>query len=540
MPTLTLIDPTHYLAVATLYAGTDLRYKYTLGDGLWNAERDREGFFITRQVILPDNDLTLQDTVSSWHSQEEGSLRFQLKVPENTPTTDLISIQFKSFEWYQPIPLWRLGEYDWFYTLHGPLNFPDGLGYRYCRNLQCGSADDTLTFGPDASGRVVTPSNQPQDIADEIEAWQWWDPDQPSTTVVAPEITSRPDFEAGVTLLPTFDPSWLTFSPTSMNELAVLGANAVILSPAWVMEQNNPYPILNADPWITPFQDDLRRLSSEAVKNGLTVVLRPSLLPANGDLTSWWAESGRDLSWWTVWFETYRSFILTYAHAATEIGINKLILGGPEVTPALPQGVLGDGSPSGVPRDSEAQWKNLIQELRRIYPGRIGFEIELGEELQNPPPFLEAIDEIFIYWHAPLTEGEMKSFTELQSVVGSLIDEQLLNNPLLLGKPIVFNVEYLSVGVSASACAKAPDGSCRPPTVFDQGAIVDQDLSPDLEGQADVINAVILETYARPEIRGFYIRGYNPVVALQDKSASVNGKPARDVLWYWYPRLTTP
>jgi hypothetical protein len=32
-------------------------------------------------------------------------------------------------------------------------------------------------------------------------------------------------------------------------------------------------------------------------------------------------------------------------------------------------------------------------------------------------------------------------------------------------------------------------------------------------------------------------RGYYPPAALRDKSASVHGKPAADILWYWFPRM---
>jgi hypothetical protein len=35
-------------------------------------------------------------------------------------------------------------------------------------------------------------------------------------------------------------------------------------------------------------------------------------------------------------------------------------------------------------------------------------------------------------------------------------------------------------------------------------------------------------------MKKFARRGY---YALQDKSASVHGKPAADILWYWFPRL---
>jgi len=48
----------------------------------------------------------------------------------------------------------------------------------------------------------------------------------------------------------------------------------------------------------------------------------------------------------------------------------------------------------------------------------------------------------------------------------------------------------------------------------------------------------VIEAYARPAITGILSRGYNPVLALRDKSASVRGKPAQDILWFWFPRLT--
>jgi hypothetical protein len=42
---------------------------------------------------------------------------------------------------------------------------------------------------------------------------------------------------------------------------------------------------------------------------------------------------------------------------------------------------------------------------------------------------------------------------------------------------------------------------------------------------------------ARQWVGGIVSRGYYPPTILQDKSASIHGKPAADILWYWYPRL---
>jgi hypothetical protein len=231
--------------------------------------------------------------------------------------------------------------------------------------------------------------------------------------------------------------------------------------------------------------------------------------------------------------------ILTIARQAQAAGVRKLVLGGPEITPSLPDGRLPNGMSSGVPADAEHQWRNMIEDVRMFFSGRLAFEIELGQELQPIPTIIDAFDEVHIYWHAPLTTIESPTIPELRRVARSLLVDTILANPALQGRPIILDVEYLSVGTSATACAMAPDGSCRPPHRFDQGALVDPDLQLDMEGQAYAVNAVLLEAFARAEIVGFYSRGYNPVVVLHDMSASVNGKPASDVLWYWYPRINS-
>ena len=51
-----------------LHAGTDLRYKFTLGDGYWNAERTGEGGINVRQLIVPDHSVSLDLSIASWRS----------------------------------------------------------------------------------------------------------------------------------------------------------------------------------------------------------------------------------------------------------------------------------------------------------------------------------------------------------------------------------------------------------------------------------------------------------------------------------------
>ncbi len=539
MPVMVRVDATHALLLTQLHAGTDLRYKYTLGDGLWNAERDANGAFVTRQLIIPEQGQNIVDSVTSWHSPSYGSLTFHVTPPANTPASDSISIQFNPFAWFEPLPMWKEADGTWTYVLNGPLDFGGALAYRYCRNLQCGSADDIDTAGASSAGRSVTPSAAPQTLTDAVREWQWLPPAElPTTDVVAPAIAPRPGFAVGYELLPGYRPSWSGFLPGALAEMAARGANAVVFTPTWTLQVNRPLPVIGLDTTRAAFRSDVLAWSAEAAKNGMQVALRPVLAPAYGTLADWWSGAPRDAAWWAVWYEAYRSFILTQARLAAEAGASSLILGGPEVAPALPDGQKADGTASGAPADADARWRGLIADVRAIFPGRLGFALDLGETLQSPPSFLDAVDEVHITWHAALTPGGPVDVQSMQATAAGLLDRLVLAQPAVAAKPIVVHVAYASVDGGARACPAAPDGSCRNASEFDLGAIVDPDLPVDLASQAQALNAMLLETAGRQAITGFYAAGDYPIAALLDKSASPYGKPAQDVLTFWYLKLT--
>ena len=532
---LVMVDSTHYLALATMYPGTDLRYKYSLGDGLWNAERDEEGALRTRQLVIPAHDLVVTDVVSTWHAAEGSSIPFFVTAPPGTPASDAVSLELSASGWASPLPMWPLGNGQWTYTLHGPTASDLALHYRYCRNQQCNEADDADTSGPQAEGRPLNPSSPP---ADTITAWSWWDPAAGGATVVAPEILVRPGFEAGYEILTPFNPTWSSHFGMGLAEMAAGGANAVVLTPAWTVGPISTTPRLAFDPARAPFVGDLLRQAEEGRDLGLAVAIHPRLIEPSGAIDLWWVGSPRDSAWWTVWFDEYRSFAVGYAQAAEAAGATKLILGGTEVVPALPGGVLSDGTPSGVPGDAETRWRSLLDNIRAVYHGRLAWEMDFGAALRGKPSFLDAVDDLHIAWHAPLGQDDDLTSDAMQAEAYRLLDTLLLNESSLQGRPLFLSVEYLSVNGGATGCAPAPDGSCRPPSSFDSGAVVDPDLPVDLAEQSAAINAVLLAAYGRETIHGFYVAGFHPAVALQDKSTSIRGKPAQQMLGYWYPRLT--
>ncbi|MBE0696790.1 MAG: hypothetical protein IH586_07695 [Anaerolineaceae bacterium] len=73
---------------------------------------------------------------------------------------------------------------------------------------------------------------------------------------------------------------------------------------------------------------------------------------------------------------------------------------------------------------------------------------------------------------------------------------------------------------------------------FEQPAVELTGTNLDLNAQAEAYTATLAVISQRSWIAGFYSAGYYPPVGLTDLSISIHGKPASDVLWYWYPRLT--
>ena len=280
------------------------------------------------------------------------------------------------------------------------------------------------------------------------------------------------------------------------------GANTLVLSPTWTYGKsapgNNP-PVLAPLPGGDAAWFDLVEAASLGQERGLNIAIYPRArtLVASDE---WWLGAQRDFSWWPAWFYQYRSFVLHHADLAQRSGAKALILGGEDLAPALPGGVLADGEPSGVPGNAETQWRELLAEVRSRYSGQVVWAVPHGA-VQTPPPFLDAVDRVYLTWsvYAPQDlESDIAAFK-------SWLSNNVLTFQVLLGKPVVLGVSYPS--------------------------------DPSLQVQLDAYNLVIQETAGYDWIAGFVSRGYYPPAMLQDLSASINGKPASSLLEYWYPRL---
>lgn len=155
-----------YTLTLLLPAGVDIRYKYTLGDGFWNAEHLPSGAFALRQLVLGGDaaGLTVEDQVSQWTAGASAPIWFQVTPPAGTEGP--VYLQFKLLDWTASIPMWTLGDGRWAYKLYSPTNFGTPLEYRYCLDGACATPE------VDAARTVTGNQENTQVLEDQVSGWQ--------------------------------------------------------------------------------------------------------------------------------------------------------------------------------------------------------------------------------------------------------------------------------------------------------------------------------------------------------------------------------
>lgn len=532
-PLLTSLPDGSYTITLNLPAGMHLQYKYSLGDGFWNAEHSSEGKFRLREIVLPSNDTTLYDVIDTWKAPNSEAVSFSVTVPGTTPSGDYVSIQFNPFGWTEPIPMWPLGNNQWIYTLYSPLHLLGNIGYRYCRNDACGAADDFSTIGLSATGWPFTSSLITQDFQDSVERWAWWQPSGQPTTVVATEVQAKGSgFVTGIELQPNFQPAWLATLGTGFQGMKDLGSNWAFITPTFRYIDSNP-PILESVPGRDMLWQDISTAVYMGQSRGLIVGLHAETV-IETDPNEWWLSTSRDANWWANWFARYRTFVIHFADLASITNAGALVLGDSNTIPAYPDGFLPDGSPSNVPGNADQLWRELIIEVRQHYSGLLIWYLPSPAGLRNVPGFLEQVDAITFLLEDDLSDTNNPSQAELNTAIGSILDNSIKPVQDTFRKPVVIQVNYPSADGSAQGCINI-SGTCRPfmelnqPIQFDSSSVL-----LDLQEQVDLYNATMQAVNSRSWINGVISGGFFSPAVLQDKSSSIHGKPASDVVWYWY------
>ena len=127
-----------YTLTLQLPVGMDLHYKYSIGDGFWNAERHTDGQSITRQLIIPEKDTTITEAIADWRAGDHEPIRIEVQPQPGDDLPQQLYIQLNSYIWTEPLPMWQNTEKNkWLYEVYSPLYLFSSIGYRFCYDAHC-------------------------------------------------------------------------------------------------------------------------------------------------------------------------------------------------------------------------------------------------------------------------------------------------------------------------------------------------------------------------------------------------------------------
>ncbi|MBI3361010.1 MAG: hypothetical protein HY023_07855, partial [Chloroflexi bacterium] len=453
-----------------LYEAMDVRYRYTLGDGFWNAELNPDSSRPLRQLIVPASDLTAYDNVATWRTAALAPVKFDVTVPADTPSADTVTIQIKIATFSNPVPMWPNGASRWTFVLYNPLNFSFDLGYRYCRNFECGVADDATTAGANPTLKKFLPAVLTETQQDTVTAWQWWSAAPPALPAALPtNVAARPDFRAGFELGDDWHAQWPPRLDQTFAEASASGANFITVPSPWSVDP--VIPRIDFDFNASPLPSDLTGIVEKAHARKLKVAIRPNTCRSPKPDCAYWSQVVFSTDWWGPWFDAYRNYLLYHADLAERAGAEMMYVGDYSLHPMLP------GAPEASP-DAEARWRALVAEVRQHYHGQLAFTVLLQnpQTVRGMPLFGDALDYIEVRWEAPVAPSSQAGIADMQAAAGQLIDTQVFQVFTRFNKPLGLSPRYLSVNGAALQCVGAVGQPCRPfddfsPSAPDDGSV---------------------------------------------------------------------
>jgi len=165
---------------------------------------------------------------------------------------------------------------------------------------------------------------------------------------------------------------------------------------AWQSSADDPNIRMNTNndrSWWGESDDGIAETTQLARKSNIKTLLKPHLWVRN----SWPGEIKMDdAENWEAWFSNYQKFILHYAQLAEKNKIEILCIG-TELT---------------IASAHEERWRKLIQEIRKVYSGKLTYAANFNEEYQQVK-FWDVLDFIGIQAYFPLSQTNNPTTQEM-------------------------------------------------------------------------------------------------------------------------------
>lgn len=523
-PEMEMISENEYSIKLPLPEGLYLRYKFSYGDGFWNSELDGSGNFVIRDLIVKENQ-TIKSKVASFSSGGIKPVNIYVQTPPSTPLGEKVFIQFNPFGWMEPLPMVQDGANSWHFILQGPLHLLSEISINFCRNGLCGISDAKVN-----GNSLIMGTTEQQTVSLDISNWKDLSAGATgfSLKTEGNKILPKPEFIAGIELTPYYLPSWKSSINMGLVASAQLGGDWVILSPTWSIASDYP-PLLKPVPGVNLLWDELQDQVSRVVASNQKPIFYPKFTYTNS-IEIFWSETDLNDAWWLSWKDRYAKYLLNNADLAEAMSVPAIVIGDPAVMPSMDGGNITGFKGQLTAIDGDKYWRDLIALIRTRYKGQIIGIATINNEVDWAPSWLDSVDMVYVLFSPGLEKIDPSSMDTMIKSFDQILEKRVKPISDELGKKIILGVSFPSNEISLTGnTSLLSTGEVTPVQAVN--------MNVNLDLQARLYNSAIISAASREWISGFVSRGYNPYVSNQDASSSIYGKPASNVLWFWYHYL---
>ena len=326
-------------------------------------------------------------------------------------------------------------------------------------------------------------------------------------TAIETALSPPPSFQRGVTYAhmgyQIHDGYLSERSDDSLSKLGALGIDAVSVVPyTFMQDPNNIVPLDVPTRAGSETDEGVTHAIRRAQALGMTVMVKPQIWVRRGWPGDIDPESGADEE---RFFREYRLWIRHYALMAEAYDVPLLAIG-TELT--------------NLTKGYRARWESIIEDIRRVYRGKLVYAANWGDEVQNVD-FWDLLDYIGVDFYYPLSFEDRPSDEELAKGFESALD-QIRKLHERYKKPVLLT----EIGYAST---KSP---WKRPHASDKV----RELAPEDQARAYAIAFAALEDET-DWIHGMYWWKWPTNLdrgGLEHRGFTPNRKPAEEVLRRWY------
>jgi hypothetical protein len=290
-------------------------------------------------------------------------------------------------------------------------------------------------------------------------------------------------------------------SDQTLEYLYKLGVRNLAIMVVW-MQDTVEEKAVHADSKDTPDDVALAHAINKAHALGMKVMLKPHVDIKDGQWRG-------DLIPSKEWFASYKEYILRYAKLAVQYNVELFSIGTELANTTIPAW--------------EAEWEDIIKEVRAVYPGPLVYGANWNE--YTGVGFWDKIDFIGIDAYFPLTTK--KDATKEDLIPGWKSNAAQLDTWVKAkypDKPVIFaEIGYCS----------AQGSTIQPWSTLSN---VPEEFA-DQQEQADALEAMFVACTAYPWFKGLYWWNYFPQERWSPLGYTIRGKKAEGVFSEWLKKL---